>query len=467
MTQEDDVSGRPKRGIGLVAGLATALIAISIPVSPAAAADSDTVRLTLDSENGDYIGQGLDHLYTPAEGSFSVSSSSGGRVVSVRFTGTATSAWWNLQFKAPEGEVLTRGPYEGATRAAFASPTRPGLDVSGSGRGCNTLEGRFDVTEISFTNGSVTHLAAAFEQRCDGSSASLRGEILWYADAPFDPPLDSDGDTVPDTVDNCDVTANPDQGNADRDRLGDACDPRFDDTSLTFDSEAGDWVGQGVTETWYLEDGTFTASGTPGTVTVAFNGGPTNWTLAFDAPTGTTLAPGEYAGVTRHPFNGDGPGLSVSGSGRGCNTLTGSFTIREIVWAGSGTLERFSADFVQYCDSSPGALRGVVRVNAADTTAPVATAALVPDGRFTSRGGKVRVVASCADSVDPSPTLAADINGVRVVDGQWVKLAPAKAYSSTTSRKGELTISGPDATLTVTCTDDSRNASTASAHIDL
>lgn len=38
------------------------------------------------------------------------------------------------------------------------------------------------------------------------------------------PPLDTDGDGVPDSVDNCDSTANGNQSDADQDGVGDACD---------------------------------------------------------------------------------------------------------------------------------------------------------------------------------------------------------------------------------------------------
>jgi hypothetical protein len=39
------------------------------------------------------------------------------------------------------------------------------------------------------------------------------------------PPVDSDGDGVPDSVDNCPEVANPDQADTDADGYGDACDP--------------------------------------------------------------------------------------------------------------------------------------------------------------------------------------------------------------------------------------------------
>src|SRR5204862_7605072 len=39
---------------------------------------------------------------------------------------------------------------------------------------------------------------------------------------------DDDGDGIPDAVDNCPTTANPDQADADGDGIGDACDPDDD-----------------------------------------------------------------------------------------------------------------------------------------------------------------------------------------------------------------------------------------------
>jgi hypothetical protein len=45
------------------------------------------------------------------------------------------------------------------------------------------------------------------------------------------PPPDRDGDGVADATDNCDVFANADQGDADGDAIGDACEIRFGDTA--------------------------------------------------------------------------------------------------------------------------------------------------------------------------------------------------------------------------------------------
>jgi hypothetical protein len=54
------------------------------------------------------------------------------------------------------------------------------------------------------------------------------------------------------------------------------------------------------------------------------------------------------------PFQGsDQPGLSVSGDGRGCNTLTGRFEVLEAVYRSSGDVVSFAADFEQHCEGAP------------------------------------------------------------------------------------------------------------------
>ena len=46
--------------------------------------------------------------------------------------------------------------------------------------------------------------------------------------------------------------------------------------------------------------------------------------------------------------------------------------------------------------------------------------------------------------------------------GQVVQLVPSSTYDSSISRKGELVIEGPDATLRVDCTDFAHNGSSDS-----
>src|SRR2546423_1952975 len=124
--------------------------------------------LILNSQPGDYIGGGVLQTYKPANGIFNVERMFGGGVV-VGFHTPNDSHFWGLSFAPKEGEALAVGQYEGAQRGPFQSPASPGLDVSGDGRGCNTLSGRFLVSEIVLTSDdTVQSLAVDFEQHCEG-----------------------------------------------------------------------------------------------------------------------------------------------------------------------------------------------------------------------------------------------------------------------------------------------------------
>lgn len=78
------------------------------------------------------------------------------------------------------------GTYEAAERFPFQSAGRPGLNLSGMGRGCNTVSSRFGVLEAVYDNGGkVLSFAARFEQHCDGEDPGLRGKIFYQAEFPF------------------------------------------------------------------------------------------------------------------------------------------------------------------------------------------------------------------------------------------------------------------------------------------
>ena len=47
--------------------------------------------------------------------------------------------------------------------------------------------------------------------------------------------------------------------------------------------------------------------------------------------------------------NGASPGITLSGDGRGCNTLKGRFEVLDVAYGSDGTVQRFAADFVQHC----------------------------------------------------------------------------------------------------------------------
>lgn len=135
-----------------------------------------TGTVTLDSEAGDYVGQGEFNAYDDTTASLSTSSD--GSIVTVNVYPTS-GGWWTINLAAPPGQPMAAGAYENAVRAAFRPAGSPGIDVYGMGRGCNQTAGRFDVTEITFgPNNYVASFSASFEQHCEWSGApALRGEV--------------------------------------------------------------------------------------------------------------------------------------------------------------------------------------------------------------------------------------------------------------------------------------------------
>lgn len=132
-------------------------------------------------------------------------------------------------------------------------------------------------------------------------------------------------------------------------------------TRVDLHSDPGDFVGGGTDRVFTPADAAIGLAGSRQSVGMAFSGAAgANWDATFAPAPGDIIAPGAYPGATRYPFNTVGPGLDVSGEGRGCNTLTGSFVVTTATFGPDGRAQSFGATFVQHCEAGVPALTGTV-----------------------------------------------------------------------------------------------------------
>jgi hypothetical protein len=200
--------------------------------------------------------------------------------------------------------------------------------------------------------------------------------------------------------------------------------------SLSFSGDSGDYISQGESYSYSTSKGDALAvsSSTGSTVSISVNAYNGDWwTLTFDAPGTQVLVPRTYTAAHRHPFNGTGPGLDLSGEGRGCNELTGSFTITKAVFGPHGYVQTFDATFEQHCEGADPAARGKIHISNppppreaaprhatttsphtattrphATTTSPRATPTSRPSASATAAAGSGNTTANDTDANTPA-----------------------------------------------------------------
>lgn len=321
-----------------------------------------------------------------------------------------------------------------AERTPFRGPLNPGLEVTSSGRGCNTISGEFYIYELDLTSQDPS-FALDFIQFCDSTTASLRGSIRINSNAPipFDQPfavasvnqsnalegsavtldasnsismtsdiqqtewshvsgpviefpdpflsvvsvtlpidIELGGETTTLRLTVTDAFGQQDSREIDI-NIASKSDPK---TFFSMSSEAGDFIGQGRDWFYDLSSATITANSTfDNGVSISISGSEF-WSAEFAAPDSEPLEVGEYNDAERWPFQSAGaPGLSVSGDGRGCNRNFGSFNVDTIERDNNGDVFAFAATFHQTCESRTAPLlMGTVAVNAKDENVPTASA---------------------------------------------------------------------------------------------
>lgn len=135
--------------------------------------------------------------------------------------------------------------------------------------------------------------------------------------------------------------------------------------TFSFTSDPGDWVGGGGSYSYDTAAGdTMSVTGSDDDRVVQINLSGANgdwWFLFLGAPTGQQLAPGTYSGATRFA-DPSAPLIDLEGNGRGCNEVTGSFTINSITWGPLGYVQALDATFEQHCEGGDPAARGQVHI---------------------------------------------------------------------------------------------------------
>jgi hypothetical protein len=417
--------------------------------STPAAAEPASGYVTMVSESGDYIGQGVARTYR-SNISYWVSETSA-HVSAGPFT---------FDFAAPSGYALTPSRYPGATRYPFQDLGEPGISVSGDGRGCNNATGSFTVLDLA-----PGRLWIAYEQHCEGGDPALFGEIrLGYGEGsqalgveagiigfpseypgvpvrPVPVRVTNNGSTS--TMVASAVAAGGgdfsiiSDGCADSVAPGSSCtvyvgwtptragvrlgmleisDTRGNLREISLSGvgtsgrtqwhmagETGDWVGGNRSYDYTPQTGARLSG--YGTETYAFmrvtHAGDW-WYANFQAPQGQILLPGKtYTGATRYPFNSGNAGLDVSGNGRGCNELGGQFTVHEATYD-NGSLTSFRISFEQHCEFATPALRGELSWRAVDPGAPTPdTTAPGPVTGLTAGPAGASVPLSWTNPTDP------------------------------------------------------------------
>lgn len=138
--------------------------------------------------------------------------------------------------------------------------------------------------------------------------------------------------------------------------------------SFSFSGDTGDYISGGRSYSYSTESQdelNVSASSDDSRLSLSVDGANGDWwNLYLEAPSGNALGPGTYTGATRYPFNGAAePGLSLSGNGRGCNTLTGEFTISDVEFGPQGYVQKLDASFEQHCEGGTAAARGEVHIS--------------------------------------------------------------------------------------------------------
>src|SRR6266576_2351088 len=202
---------------------------------------------------------------------------------------------------------------------------------------------------------------------------------------------------------------------------------------IRLQSDVGDYIGAGQNYEYTQANAILSVAGTGGRLSVRVNGDQA-WGGDFMSPTANPfLQPGKYEGLARYPFNDPAKGgLDWFGEGRGCNTLSGSFTVDSVTYAGND-LTAMDLRFEQHCEGATAALNVTIHWWSEDPTVPPGPVNPPPAGLWQPAPGST-------PSSGNYVYLNSDV-GDYIGLGQTYTYTPATATIAVTATGGHLAVS--------------------------
>jgi hypothetical protein len=134
---------------------------------------------------------------------------------------------------------------------------------------------------------------------------------------------------------------------------------------LTIAGEQGEYISSGHTLIFASPSNkvTVTQQGV-GNLHIRFERGESEFDASFSTPAGERFEAREYNSAQRWNMADAGhPALEISGDGRGCGDIAGSFLVNNVGYDLDGSISKFSATFRQLCDDSKIESRGSVELS--------------------------------------------------------------------------------------------------------
>jgi len=135
--------------------------------------------LHMDSEPGDYIGQGQTYDFSSPGDRISAGGAPDHLDFAVHAAGTGSE--YSAGFFAPPGQALYAGVTYTDNAETSATPSDAGMAMGAESRGCNTGVGSFTVDEIAFAPDRTLRAAVVrWTFRCDRGAPAIRGSWSFH-----------------------------------------------------------------------------------------------------------------------------------------------------------------------------------------------------------------------------------------------------------------------------------------------